>query len=945
MLSITIYAPVRRAVTAAYISFFLVCFQLPTAAYGENKVNTQTGPGKITGTITESEENRTLTEAGVEAINVKAQAGVPGTFALTNKEGFFVLELAPGTYTLRVTYPNYEAKDIKGVIVEAGETTDLKVVISPSLVEIDEMRVVAKPRGEVELVQLMKRRVASNILDNISAETISKIPESDVAGILTRMPGVTIYQGKFLQARGMPKRYNRSTLNGSVLPTTKPNEKVVPLNLFPAGVVESINVAKSYSPDLPGNFSGGLAQIQTKSIPDTYLLKLSAGITFNTSTTNKDFLTYRGGDLDWLGWDDGTRDKPDTVPDGKVVRRGLFSKDGLDPLEIERIGESFDNNWNTYHKKAQPDQSYSFLLGNRYGRFGYTFNFGYKFESQNRENERQKIYSVQRDGSLNVEKNYEFERSSHEAQVHGLFNLGYELTPDHKLYFNNFYVHTGEDEVAFYQGFNSDTDTVINDTRLRWREEEIYSGQFRGEHLFYALWDHKLEWNYTYSFANMWEPDLREYMYEFNSNIGKFVLADESMSGFRMWTRQEEDIHDLSGHWTIKFDVWNDLIAKLKFGGAYLERDREFWSRRFRFMPLNTRLIDLSQSPEDIFSPENINQYEFEVEETTRATDTYDADQQISAGYLMLELPITSWLRIAGGARFERVEINVITENLFKRGEIITTDIEDDDWFPSINLTWSPFESMNIRLGFSETVSRPEFHELAPFEFTDVRGGRNIKGNPDLRVTEIENYDLRWEWFINDNDLIALSFFYKDFTDAIERTIQPTIELRTSYVNAEEAELFGVEFELRKNLGFIWHRLRHVNLIGNYIYADSEAEVQPKPGFVPTNTKRRMVGQADHTYNVTLEYDNPDWGFTGRIMFQHISDRISEVGGLNLPDIILEDSSRFDIVLIKKFWEKFEFKMIGENITNEGVTFTQGGNLFHRYKEGVSWKFKLSYKW
>jgi len=901
--------------------------------------------GKISGKVFDKGSQKPLMEAGVELIDEKAPAGAPGKFGLTNSQGFFILTVNPGTYTLRVTYPNYQAATVKGVIIEAGKTVSRNVSIEPALVEIDEMRVVARPRGDVELVQLMKRKAASNIMDNISAETISKIPESDVAGILTRMPGVTIHDGKYLQARGMPKRYNRSSLNGAVLPTTKPNEKVVPLNLFPSGVVESINVAKSYSPDLPGNFSGGLAQIQTKSIPDRFMFKFSTGTEYNSVTTNEDFLTYRGSSTDWLGWDDGDRDLPGKVPPDKVTERGRFSKIGYDKYFIEEVGEAFENNWKTYRKSAPFDQNFNFLVGNRFNRFGILFNAGYKLDYENRDKEQMNIYSVQQDGTLNVEKSYDFQRSTHKAQLNGLLNMGFEINPDHILYFNNFYNHTGEDETSFYQGYNSDIGVNINDTRLRWVEEEIYSGQLGGDHLFYLFFDHKIEWTYTYSMAEMTEPDLREYMYEYNPNTEKFLLADESMSGFRMWTEQEEDIKDAALNWTVSFDQWFGLTSKFKFGGAYLKRDREFWSRRFRYMPENTKRIDLSAPIEEIFAPQNINQYEYHLEETTRATDTYDADQEITAGYFMLDLPITEWLRITGGFRFEHSEINVTTVNLFKRGEIIKTEIEGDDWFPSVNLTFTPMADMNIRLGYSETVSRPEFHELSPFEFTDVRGGRNIKGNPDLSVTEIKNYDFRWEWYLNESDIIALSVFYKDFTDAIERTIQPTIELRTSYVNADQAELFGVEFELRKNLGFLSPLLSHWNVIGNYIFSDSESEVEPKPGFVPTNTTRKMVGQADHTYNLTIEYDNKNWGLTARLMFQHISDRIYEVGGLGLPDILEEDRTQLDFVLIKKFWEHYEFKLICNNLTNEEVLFTQGGNLFHKYKEGVSWKFKLSYKW
>ncbi len=910
-----------------------------TAAQGDQST------GTLTGTVCDA-AGKKLSEAGVNITPADATAGTSEQFVLTNSEGFFAAKLPRGTYTITITYPNCETKVIRDIAVAPGKPKHIRAELSPQLVQIDEMRVVAKPKGDVELVQLMKRRVASNILDNISAETISKIPESDVAGILTRMPGITIAEGKFLQARGMPKRYNRTQFNGSTLPTTKPNEKLVPLNLFPAGVVESLNVAKSYSPDLPGNFSGGLCQIQTKSIPDSPFCKLKTTLEYNTATTNRDFLTYHGGGRDWLGYDDETRDKPGIIPDDKLVRRGRFTKDGYSPSELERFGEAMSDTWEPYVENADWNHDFGLVFGDRIGRFGYTFNAGYKNESQIRENEKNNIYSAQGgQGELKLDNYYTFDRATRKIRVNGMLNCGFELTPDHKFYISNFYIHTGEDEVTHYEGYNSDIGGEIKDSRLRWVEEEIYSGQIRGEHYFYGLFEQKLDWEYTYSMATMWEPDLRETEYEYNPPTGNFNFANESMSGFHMWTRQEEDIHDLKMNWRVAFDQWSGLETTIKTGAGYLERDREFWSRRFRFMPLDTSRIDISDPVEDILVDENINPYEFEIQETTRTTDQYDADQKVWAWYCMMDLPIFSWLSVSGGVRFEDSDINLVSFNLFDPSDKITSDIETEDWFPALNLTFKITDNINIRMGYSETVSRPEFHELAPFEFTDVRGGRAVKGNPDLEVSEIKNYDFRFEWFINDLDLLAVSVFYKDFTNAIEKTIQPTIELRRSYINADDAWLWGVELELRKNLGFLSRYLQHWNITGNYIYSDSESEIEPSPGFVPTSLKREMVGQAEHVYNITLEYENPDWQFTGRLMFQHTSDRISEIGGLGLPDIILEDSSKLDIVFIKKLWEHFEVKLIGENITNEGTSYTQGGRVFHRWREGVTWKFKLAYTW
>ena len=902
-----------------------------------------TATGKIAGTVRDSSGNP-LVEAGIEAVEegtINTPAG-GGIFTLSYANGKYVLEVPPGVYRLRVSFPKYETTTISRVTVAAGETTPLNIVLSEVLVEIDEMKVVARAKRETETVQLLRRKTATNIMDNMSAEIIAKTPDSDVAGLLTRMPGVTISEGKYLQARGLPKRYNRTLFNNAVLPTTRPNEKVVPLDLFPATVVESINVIKSYTPSLPANFAGGLAMIETRSIPDERVFSLSSNVEYNSKTTFKDYQTYRGGSYDWAGYDDGTRDLPRAIPSDRVVREGVIGRGGYSPLEMERFGEAFENNWKTYEKEAPPNQDYTLVYGDRFNKVGGILVGRYKHKFENRYDEEQRIYSAG-GGKLSLDNAYKFKTSFEKAMLTGLLNTGIDLTADHRISFNNFYHNTGTDEVRFYEGFNSDLGAPINDTRLRWQEEELFSSQLKGDHRIDDLSESEIDWSYTYSHARLQEPDLREYQYEYNRFVEKFLLADESMSGFRMWTDQKEDVHDFSFDWKVTFYQWAGLASALQAGTAYLHRSRDFGSRRFQYMPRDTTGIDLSRPIEDILKPWNINEYNYELNETTRPTDTYDSEQDVKAGYLSLDLPIISRFRLSGGFRYEWSHIMVDTFNLFDPGERITTDLKAEDIFPALNLTCSLTGDMSIRAGYSETTSRPEFHELAPFEFTDVRGGRTIKGNPNLKAAYIDNYDLRWEWFFGQGELISISGFYKEFKNAIERSIQPTIELRTTFVNADDAWLYGVEWELRKNLGFIAPPLKNFYLIGNYIYTQSESETKPRAGFVPTNDKRAMEGQADHVYNITLEYDNPAWGFTGRILYNFTNERISDIGALGLPDIILEESSVFDIVLIKKFKENLTFKLVAENITNEGVKYTQGGKLFEKYKLGVTFKAGVTY--
>ena len=315
----------------------------------------------------------------------------------------------------------------------------------------------------------------------------------------------------------------------------------------------------------------------------------------------------------------------------------------------------------------------------------------------------------------------------------------------------------------------------------------------------------------------------------------------------------------------------------------------------------------------------------------------------------MLDLTFFKKLQFTAGGRFERNSINVLTFNLFKPSETITTMLKEDKWLPAYGLKYSPIESadstVNIRLNYTKTVDRPEFHELSPFEFTDVIGGYAIKGNPDLQVANITNYDFKTEWFIGKTDLVAFSVFYKDIKNAIEPTVQATTQLRLSYVNAESAYLRGLEFEFRKNMGFINPALQYLSLWGSYVYCESEMQLAVKPGFVPTSLNRPLVGQPENMVNLALEYDNPNWGLDARFTYRFIDDRVTAVGGLGLPDIVQDKSDRFDLVVVKKLTKNIDLRFVAQNISDEPVTYTQGGQIWRSYREGRTFKLGLSYKW
>ena len=303
--------------------------------------------------------------------------------------------------------------------------------------------------------------------------------------------------------------------------------------------------------------------------------------------------------------------------------------------------------------------------------------------------------------------------------------------------------------------------------------------------------------------------------------------------------------------------------------------------------------------------------------------------------------------RFIGGGRLESDTQRVTTFDLFRRVNQTTAEslLHSTDLLPSVNVIYRLASNVNLRGAYSQTLNRPEFRELAPFDFTDVVGGRSVVGNPDLERARIANYDIRWEWFPSPEDLLSVSFFFKDFDKPIERIVEPTAQLRTSFLNADGAQNLGAEIDFRRNLGFLAEALAPFSANFNYTYVNSNIDIPQQARNVVTSLRRPLEGQSRHVFNGILEYQKPRWHTTARLLFNFRGRRITDVGALGLPDIYEESYPRLDAVLIKSFGEsgQWGFKIGAENVLNREILFTQGGQRFRAFSRGRSYSAGLSY--
>ena len=886
---------------------------------------------------------------------VQVEIAGPATFsAKTDTDGGFMLDVPPGAYTVTYTSANHLPQKVEGVIVAAGEVIDGSVVLSSetAAVQVDVTASIIAEKANAETM-LIERKLAETVSDSISGEEISNGTASDAAGALEKVTGVTVVNDQYVYVRGLGERYSATTLNNSMLATTEPERRVVPLDLFPANLIDNIKVLKTYSPDLPGEFSAGLVQIETTEFPTKPTMSVSYSVGFNTQTQgNGRFLDYPGGNRDFWGFGDGSRELPDSIPSGERVDRFNFNRD-----ELQSLGRSFSNNWESERRDInRPSQSFNIVAGNTYGKLGIVGAFTFSNKLQSLLDQDRIFYQPNpavatgdpNGGPPLAENIFRYDESTMSARMGAIANLSYRFNESHKLSWRNFLSRDTDNETRFYTGFHQDFGNDIENQRLRFVERQILSTQVEGEHLFSGLGNAIFNWQYAYSKADRDEPDLRENLYLFNDVRNVYEYFDDSQSSFRMFNNLDETIHNPQASIMLPF-YKKGVTGSFKFGANASFRERDFNSRRFRLaLRGSSRNFDTTLPPNDLFSQDNIRPDGFEITETTRITDSYLGDRDVFGYFGMVDLNFSQKLRVIAGLRIEDARQDVTTFDQFNPTQgRQPSPFDKVSILPAVNVTYFLTPKQNLRFGVSQTVSRPDFRELALFDFLDIVGGRQTVGNPNLVQTDIRNFDVRWEYFPGSNQLIAASFFYKQFDNPIEQVIRATVGLLTSFDNADGADNYGVELEFRRGLDFISPKARQFALSTNFTFVDSNIDLRSVDSTIITTLERPMQGQSRYVSNAILEWARPEWRSTTRFYANYYSRRITDVGSFGLPDVYQESVTTLDLVYelnLMKEQDKWKMRFSAENLNDPKWDWTQGGLIFQRYMRGRTFSIGTSYQ-
>jgi hypothetical protein len=848
----------------------------------------------------------------------------------TDVDGRYILDLPAGMHQIKVLMEGYRER-LLNVTANPGErtmTADIGLTMSGFAETVTVVAQAVDVATSSAEAQLLERKNSQVITDNLGSQEMKANGDSDAAAAMSRVTGLSVVDNQYVFVRGLGERYSNTTLAGSVLPTTEPDKKVVPLDLFPTGLIDSVQVNKSYSPDRSAEFAGGLVQIIPMKLPASPMLDFAYGASFYSTATGKAIPLSPLGNRDVWGFDGGARELPSAIPANKIVRRGVFTPDvGYSAEEITAFGRALGNQWRPALADGAPGQNWSATFGNRFDKLGVVASISHSYKEQFVEEDRG-FFRIAGDGQLENTSDYHILTGQQKAQIGIVGNLAYQFAPTQRLSFENFYTHSGRDEGRTFQGINLDNQREYRNFRVQFIEEGLMANAIGGEHFFQNLGNSRVDWRVNSARATRDEPDLRETLYErllpqvgTPETTNPFLYADESQSGFRMFNTLDDDTLDANVNWST-FRTGGGRPTQYKFGLNYVERTRDFRSRRFHFIPVTTQkadtgnlLFDQRLTPEELFTPDNIGRA-FRFNEETRPTDAYNGDQTTTAGYGMVDIAMTNRTRLIAGARVERFDQAVTTQDpfgLFAR-EVQATN-ENTDFFPAVNLVQALGQGdSTIRLSYSTTVNRPEFRELAEFEFTDVVGNRAVKGNANLQRALIQNVDGRWEMYTGSRGVVAASVFYKYFDKPIERVVIAAANPIATFQNSDHAQNFGLELEAGRQLS------EHFFVNANYTFVDSKITLLPEQLGVQTSSERPLAGQSKNLFNVTGEFAAR--GFSTRVLFNYFGDRISDVGANDAPDIIEQGRGALDVVFGQRI-RGFNIRLTLENLTDTDYLFTQ----------------------
>lgn len=892
------------------------------------------GPtGRIAGRVVDAEAGRPIAGARV-AVQGSAVA------VSTDIDGRFRTPPVPvGRQTVRVTAIGFQPVTADSVDVRGDVVATLNVALRGAVVELTELVVQSTEtaRSSSSAGLLAMQQAAPTVTDGISAEQIARSADGDAAEAVTRIPGVSVADDKVV-VRGLGERYSATLLNGAELPSPDPQKKVVPLDLFPTALIDAIVTSKSATPDRPGDFAGGSVDVQTKDFPEQRVLSLSLGGTYNSLSTGKSLGLPALEGAAWLARADESRSLP---PGGPPAL-------GTDPRSPEalRYYQRVRNLWTPDPSSVAPNSSFGLTYGDQTagGSLGWILSATYGISA---EAQTDRLFRFIRSPSLEAEPlgaaGAEFDEASRTVDWGLIGNLSLRLGSAGKIGFRNLMTRAGTDLVYASDGFN--VENAVSGYRtyqVRYTSRALRQHLLAGEHLLPWLGSLRAEWRASYAQAREDEPDNRSLQYLVGTtpeDPSSRVLATPLSRPQRWFARfLKDDLYTVQGDLSLPLSLRGPQDAILKAGAYYRTRDRRFDNSIF-FAELQPGTpFDFRQlPPEQQFAPENIGS-RILVNRVSALGVSYFADESITAGYGMLDLEVLPALRLTGGVRYEAWDFGL---QFFEPGGEVPPDVifadpiarTNRDWLWSANLTWALGERTNVRLAGFRSVARPDGRELAPLFFAPIAGQCSESGNAELRRTSVYNGDARLEFYPRPGEILAVTGFYKWFSEPIYEEIANEVggsaNCQSTPRNATSAENYGLELEARKTLDFLPGPLGGLSLGANYTYVRSRTVVSA--AYELQGERPPLVLQSPHLVNVNLGWNAPDGRLGATVLLNYFDDRVVRYGlitptadGLEIvPSVVERGRLTLDAKLTAELSRAWRVSASAQNLTGARVRLVQ----------------------
>jgi len=896
----------------------------------KKEIKTTKKKGTVLLTLTSSEDKKKIKGATifVKGTNIEASS---------NAKGFVSLDLPEGNQTISIIHQDFSAQTLK-VNVIAKEIISKLVSLTPAAKELEEFVVLA-PHIEGSVAAAISSQKSSDAVGNVlGSEQFSKSGDSTVASALKRVSGITIVGGKYVYVRGLGDRYSTVMLNDLHVPSPEPTKRVVPLDIFPTSIVQSITIQKSYTADLPASFGGGTVLIKSKDIPKDNDGYASLGLEFlaNSATGGKGITNP----------DNSIAIPADVLAQGNNVSGTTYTKEVVNSRTL-----------NSTQKTINPGGKIELSAGKSYQvtdnlSIGASGTFYYKNTADN---------DIANTAKYNYNGTYHLALMDSQSSSNittfttdsgMMLNLGANYYDDNKIkytYFNtekttdrtyithNNFVGAQEDETKTYYEYVKKTLTMhqlsgLNDLKFSNTKDGYFDNLM-------------IDWAYENASAKREEPGSVEYRYKDDATNG--LVWDQKQNVYHYFMLDDK-VTNYRADFTLPYK-YNGNNNYTKIGYFFYDKNRDFDGRKYTILQGSPNLTDDMDTIYSTYADT------LEFAAAFNPNDSYRATQKLTAYYFKQLFSLTHDLDFVASLRQE-----TSSQQLTDATEAYDP-LKTSDFFPSLGLTYRfDDDDMQLRFSYAQSISRPDFREFSKSIYTDPITDNTIYGNPNLKATYINHLDLKYEWYMSEDEVFSLALFAKEFKDPIEKVQKLYVgqgsSYEVSYRNAESSSNYGAEVDFRKRFGFISPSLNKLLFATNIAYIQSNIVLKndPNDSFVSTLTTkdRAMQGQSPYVANFTFGYDNSDTGDSALLLFNQIGERIVSLGTDGNEDIYEQPFAKLDFVLKYKISPKRDGDIFGyslrfkaENLLDSEIKFTQGNNTVGSTLPGTYYSLKFNIKY